>query len=74
MGLNANSASDAMTIGADGYANIERYLNWLADPHAITDTNAPANIDLWQYTGGFTNANPVYTFREQWQQWRGHTQ
>ncbi len=61
MGLNFNSASDAMTIGADGYANIERYLNWLADPHAFTVTNTPVDIDLWQYTSGFTNANPVYT-------------
>jgi autotransporter-associated beta strand protein len=61
MGLNFSSASDAMTIGADGYANIERYLNWLADPHAFTVTNTPVDIDLWQYTSGFTNANPTYT-------------
>ncbi len=61
MGLNFNSASDAMTIGADGYANIEHYLNWLADPHAFTVTNTPVDIDLWQFTSGFTNANPVYT-------------
>lgn len=61
VGLNPNSSSDAMTIGADGYANIERYLNWLADPHVLTDTNAPVDVDLWQYTGGFTNASPIYT-------------
>ena len=61
MGLNFNSSSDAMTIGADGYANIERYLNWLADPHAFTVTNTPVDIDLWQYTSGFTNAAPTYT-------------
>jgi autotransporter-associated beta strand protein len=60
VGLNPNSASDAMTIGADGYANIEHYLNWLADPHALTGTNTPVDIDLWPYTGGFTNASPVY--------------
>ncbi len=60
MGLNFNSASDAMIIGADGYANIERYLNWLADPHAMTVTNTPVDIDLWQYTSGFTNASPTY--------------
>jgi autotransporter-associated beta strand protein len=60
VGLNPNNASDAMTIASDGYANIEHYLNWLADPHALTGTNAPVDIDLWQYTGGFTNAGPVY--------------
>jgi len=61
LGMNPNNASDAMTIGTDGYANIERYLNWLADPHALTGTNMPVDIDLWQFTGGFTNASPVYT-------------
>ncbi len=60
VGLNPNNASDAMTIAADGYANIEHYLNWLAAPHALTATNAPIDIDLWQYTGGFTNASPLY--------------
>ncbi len=61
VGLNFNSASDAMTIGADGYANVERYINWLADPHAFTITNTPVDIDLWQYTSGFTNVSPTYT-------------
>jgi autotransporter-associated beta strand protein len=61
VGLNFSSASDTMTIGADGYANIERYLNWLADPHALTVTNTPVDIDLWTYTSGFTNAAPNYS-------------
>lgn len=61
MGLNASDSSDAMTLGADGYANIERYLNWLADPHAMTSTNTAVDVDLWTYTGGFTNFSPVYT-------------
>ena len=59
-GLNFNS-NDAMTIGADGYANIERYLNWLADPHALTVINTAVDVDLWQYTSGFTNASPAYS-------------
>lgn len=59
VGLNPYS-NDAMTLAADGYANIEHYLNWLADPHALTITNAPVDVDLWQYTSGFTNATPVY--------------
>ncbi len=61
MGLNFTSASDTMTLGADGYANLERYLNWLADPHAMTVTNTPVDIDLWQYTSGFTNVAPAYS-------------
>ncbi len=60
VGLNFNSAGDAMTIGADGYANVERFINWLADPHALTITNTPVDIDLWQYTSGFTNVSPAY--------------
>ena len=60
VGLNPLS-NDGMTIAADGYANIEHYLNWLADPHALTVTNTAVDVDLWQYTGGFTNASPVYS-------------
>ena len=58
-GSNPN-VNDAMTIGPDGYARIEHYLNWLAEPHALTLTNTPVDIELWLYTSGFTNANPVY--------------
>ncbi|HEY1717905.1 MAG TPA: autotransporter-associated beta strand repeat-containing protein [Verrucomicrobiae bacterium] len=53
--------NDSMTIASDGYANIEHYLNWLAAPHALTATNTAVDVDLWQYTGGFTNASPVYS-------------
>jgi autotransporter-associated beta strand protein len=55
------TSNDAMTIAADGYANIEHYLNWLADPHAKTATNTAVDVDLWQYTSGFTNASPTYS-------------
>ena len=57
----STTSNAAMTIAADGYANIEHYLNWLADPHALTATNTPVDVDLWQYTGGFTNVSPVYS-------------
>jgi autotransporter-associated beta strand protein len=60
VGLSPTS-NDAMTIAADGYANIEHYLNWLADLHALTATNTAVDVDLWQYTGGFTNASPTYS-------------
>lgn len=60
MGLNYLNASDATAIAANGYANIENYFNWLADPHAMTITNTPVDVDLWQFTAGFTNVSPTY--------------
>ncbi len=53
-------ANDAMTIGGDGYAFIEKYLNWLAEPHALVATNQSVDVELWQYTSGFTNVTPTY--------------
>jgi len=55
------ASNDAMIIGGDGYARVEKYINWLADPHASTTTNTPVAVDLWQYTSGFTNNSPVYS-------------
>jgi autotransporter-associated beta strand protein len=52
--------ADNNTIAADGYTLLEHYLNWMAAPHAIVQTNA-ADIDLWPYTLGFTNG-ATYTF------------
>jgi len=59
-GMNPNDATDANNLGPDGYTRLEEYLNWLAGPHAIALSNASVNVDLWQYTMGFTNASPVY--------------
>jgi autotransporter-associated beta strand protein len=58
VGLNLYT-NQAMTIAANGYANIENYINWLAAPHAFVQTNA-TGIDLWPYTLGFTNGG-TYT-------------
>jgi len=58
VGLNLYT-NQAMTIAPNGYANIENYINWLAAPHAIVQTNASL-IDLWPYTLGFTNGG-IYT-------------
>jgi autotransporter-associated beta strand protein len=52
--------NDAMVIGPDGYAKVENYINWLAQPHAQTTTNTPVTVNLWQYTSGFTNASAVH--------------
>ena len=54
------SSADAMVIGDDGYAHIENYLNWLAEPHALTTTNTVIDVELRQYVVGFTNATPTY--------------
>ena len=53
--------NDAMKLAADSFTLIEHYINWLADPHAITTTGTPLTIDLLGLTGGFSDVNPVYT-------------
>lgn len=60
MGSNPNVA-DSLTPGTGGYTKLENYLNWLGALNALTTTNTPVNVDLWQYTAGFTNASPVYS-------------
>ncbi len=44
----------------DGYSNLEDYLNWLAAPHVTCAQDSFVNVDLSQYTVGFTNG-PVYS-------------
>jgi hypothetical protein len=65
-GLNTNSPpgdfSDANAdLAGDGYTELERYLNWLAQPHYDCATGATLNVELTQYTRGFTNNSPVYS-------------
>jgi hypothetical protein len=52
---------DAMTIASDGYALIEHYINWLAEPHATSDAGAAVDIDLGAYADGFATVSPSYT-------------
>src|SRR4029079_15289116 len=59
MGWNTNSA-DSMTIGADGYAHLEDYINWLADPHVTGNANTNIDLNLSQYASGFTSS-PAYS-------------
>jgi hypothetical protein len=64
-GLNTNSAagdfSDANAdLVGDGYTELERYLNWLALPHYDCTNGTTLNVDLTQYTRGFTNNSPAY--------------
>ena len=63
-GTNPNSApgdfsdSNADPDG-DGYSNLEDYLNWLAAPHVTVAQDTYVDLDLSQYTVGFTNL-PVF--------------
>ena len=64
-GLNPNSPlgdfSDANgDPDGDGYSNLEDYLNWLSLPHFECAAGASLDVDLSEYTRGFTNA-PVRT-------------
>src|SRR5262249_44607764 len=66
-GLNANSTlgdfSDANAdLVGDGYTELERYLNWLAQAHFDCNTGAVLNVDLTQYTRGFTNSSLGSTY------------
>lgn len=44
----------------DGYTDLEDYLNWLATPHRDCVRNTYVEVDLTQFTRGFTNNSPVY--------------
>lgn len=54
-GLNPNNAADRNTIDSSGYTELEVYLNWLADAHALCDRNGQVDVDLRAATGGATN-------------------
>src|SRR5574344_1769405 len=62
LAMGTNSAKDdAMTLGSDGYAYIEKYINWLGDCHATALKNGSADIDLRGFTSGFQAVSPAYT-------------
>jgi autotransporter-associated beta strand protein len=61
-GSNPNSAdNNAASPSGSGYTRLEDYLNWLAEPHGIALTNASVDIELRQFTRGFTNWSPVFS-------------
>ena len=45
----------------DEYTNLEDYLNWLAALHFDCVSGVPLDVDLTQFTRGFTNSSPIYT-------------
>ncbi|MES1175211.1 MAG: hypothetical protein ABUL62_12890 [Myxococcales bacterium] len=56
-----SAKDDAMQKAADGYALIEHYLNWLAEPHAQTKGTAGVDIDLASLSLGFSDATPTFS-------------
>jgi len=60
MGSNV-SKDDAMTIGSDGYALVEGYINWLGGSHARVLNSATVDIDLLSFTQGFKSVSPTFT-------------
>ncbi|MGC3960946.1 MAG: T9SS C-terminal target domain-containing protein [Verrucomicrobiota bacterium] len=59
-GSNPNIANHNGDPDGDEYTNLEDYLNWLALPHFDAPNGTPIDIDLTQFTRGFTNNSPVY--------------
>ena len=57
---NVPSNNDPSPSGG-GYTRLEDYLNWLAEAHGIAPTNTPCDVELRQFTRGFTNYNPVFS-------------
>ncbi|WP_321425929.1 T9SS type A sorting domain-containing protein [uncultured Bacteroides sp.] len=58
------NVNDAMQIASDGYTLIEHYINWLAEFHAVANSNASLDIDLLKYLGGFSSVSPTFTINE----------
>ena len=54
-GSSTNNAADRNDLMPDGYTRLERYLNWLACPHARA-TNSFVDVELKQYTAGLPSA------------------
>jgi hypothetical protein len=64
-GLNPNSPAGDFSDSnndpdGDEYTNLEDYLNWLAVPNFTGTSGASLDVDLTQFTRGFTNNSPVY--------------
>ena len=53
-----------MSKTATGYARIEEYLDWLAEPHAMSTAGAAVDIDLSAYAAGFGPVSPAYAVKD----------
>ena len=61
VGLDPNNANDSTNLTLSGYTQLEVYLNWLGEPHAVVQINTNLDIDLVQYASGFTNVGGVFS-------------
>ena len=48
---NASNNQLSTNVNYLGYSDLEEYLGWLAGPHALTVTNTPVGVDLYQLSG-----------------------
>jgi hypothetical protein len=55
VGLNPNNAVDRNNTDVSSYTELEVYLNWLADAHALCARNGSVDVNLRTATGGATN-------------------
>ena len=55
-GSDANTADNNDDPDQDGYTLLEDYLNWMAEPHYIINTDAQLSINLKTLFAGFTNS------------------
>jgi pectin methylesterase-like acyl-CoA thioesterase/pectate lyase len=51
LGLNTGTADNNGDRDADGYTNLEEYLEWLSGAHLVTALNTAADLDLSQAAG-----------------------
>lgn len=52
----ATNGANSLTNTITGYTLLENYLNFLGAPHGVTQTNTPVDINLSQFTAGFSSA------------------
>jgi pectate lyase len=52
LGLDPGNSEDRNQITGTGYTQLEEYLNWRAEPHAIASGDRPVDLDLRPFTGG----------------------
>jgi hypothetical protein len=55
------ATDDAMQLAPDGYTQLEQYLNWLAEPHALTSAGTAVDFDLATVALGFADVSPVFS-------------
>ena len=63
VGMNPNAANNNH-VNPGGYTDLEHYLNWLAEPHAVGGKNMPVDVSMRTLHGAtnsltFTVANPT---------------